>query len=70
MMDRIGVNPNDTVIIEDSIQGLRSALASGAHVVAKSGSVPRESLEIAHRIVDYLNEINIEFLDDLLREPV
>ena len=70
MMARINVNPQNTVIIEDSILGLRSALASGAHVIAKSGSVPRDKLQIAHRIVDHLNHISIEFIEDLLLDPI
>ena len=70
MMDRIGVSAKNTIIIEDSILGLRSALASGSHVIAKSGSVLRENLEIAHRIVDHLDEISIEFIEELLLEAV
>ena len=70
MMSRIGVNPINTVIIEDSILGLRSALASGAHIVAKSGSVPQNNLDIAHRIVYHLDEITLEFIEDLLLESI
>ncbi len=68
MMNRIGVDPENTIIIEDSLQGLRSALSSGGHVIAKSGSIPRKELEIAHRIVDHLDEITLDFIDDLLLE--
>ena len=70
MMERIGVVPKNTVIIEDSVQGLRSALSSGAHVIARCGSVPRDDLKIAHRIVDSLDEITIQFIEDLLRDPI
>ena len=70
MMARIGVNPKNTIIIEDSVLGLRSALSSGAHVIAKNGSVPSEKLKIAHRIVDHLNEITLEFIENLLLEPI
>ena len=70
MMSRIGVKAKNTVIIEDSILGLRSAIASGGHVIARKGSVPIENLEIAHKIVDHLDEITIKFLEDLLLEPV
>ena len=70
MMERINVNPQNTAIIEDSILGLRSALASGAHVIALNGSVPREKLEIAHRIVDHLDEISLEFIGDLLQKDI
>ena len=66
----IPVEPENTVIIEDSILGLRSAVASGSHVVALKGSVPPENLVIAHKIVDHLDEITMIFLEDLLLDPV
>ena len=70
MMRRIDVNPENTIIIEDSILGLTSALGSGAHVIARNGSVPREKLEIAHKIVDHLDEITQEFIEDLFVAPL
>ena len=70
MMRRINVSPLNTVIIEDSMLGLRSAIASGGHVVAKKGSVSHEKLDIAHRIVDNLDEITLEFIEDLLLDPI
>ena len=70
MMNRIGVDPKNTIIIEDSLQGLHSALSSGGHVIGKSGSIPREGLEIAHRIIDHLDEITLDFIEVLLLESV
>ena len=70
MMSRIDIGPENTIIIEDSIMGLRSALASGSHVIALKGSVPTENLEIAHKIVGHLDEITIKFLEELLLEPI
>jgi len=70
MLTRINVEPENTVIIEDSILGLRSAVASGSHVVALKGSVLPENLVIAHKIVDHLDEITMMFLEDLLLDPV
>ena len=70
MMSRIGVRPENTVIIEDSILGLRSAVASSSHVIALKGSVPKKNLVIAHKIVDHLDEITMKFLESLLLEPV
>ena len=70
MMDRIGVDPENTVIIEDSLPGLRSALGSGAHVIAMAGSVPIEKLNIAHFIVDHLDAVTLQLLEDLLQEPI
>ena len=70
MMARLCVNKYNTVIIEDSIQGLRSAISSGAHVIAISGSVPRTDLEIAHRIIDHLDEVSIDLIENLLLDPL
>ena len=70
MISRINVRPENTIIIEDSIMGLRSAVASGCHVIARKGSVPTENLEIAHKIVGHLDEITIKLLEELLLEPI
>jgi len=32
--------------------------------------VPLKNLEIAHKIVDHLDEITIKFIEDLLLDPV
>ena len=69
MMKRVGVSSNNTVIIEDSVLGLRSALESGGHVIARIGSVPQNKLEIAHRVVNHLDEITLKFIEELLLEP-
>ena len=50
--------------------GIRSALASGGHVIALNGSVPLEYLKNAHRIVDHLDEITLEFIENLLSEDI
>ena len=55
MIALLNVKPENTVIIEDSFPGLRSALSAGCHVIAKRGSVPEEKLAIAHRIVARLD---------------
>ena len=69
-MDKLDITPNNSVIIEDSLHGIRAALASGAHVIAKTGSVPEEDLIIAHHIVSHLDEITDNILDELLREQI
>jgi len=67
MMKKLGVKPINTVIIEDSIHGIRAALASGAKVIGKTGSVSVSELSIAHRIVTHLDEITHNMIEDLLR---
>ena len=68
MMSRLGVEPGNTVIIEDSLHGVQSGLASGAFVIAKTGSVPDPQLTIAHRIISHLNEITHFMIEELLQD--
>ena len=70
MMKKLNVLPTNSVIIEDSVHGLKSGLASGAHVIAKRGSVPDGDLSIAHRIVTHLDEITNNMLEELLQESL
>ncbi|MFC1618605.1 HAD family hydrolase [Candidatus Neomarinimicrobiota bacterium] len=67
MMRRLNVAPVESVIIEDSISGLLSALASGAWTIAITGSVPIEDMPGAHRTIDSLTEISAPFLEELAR---
>ena len=68
MMTLLGVEPENTVIIEDSLHGVQSGLASGAFVIAKTGSVPDSQLTIAHRIISHLNEITHFMIEELLQD--
>ena len=70
MIKKLNVLPINSIIIEDSLHGLRSALASGAHVIAKTGSVPDKDLSIAHRKVVHLDEITNDMLEKLLQENI
>ena len=70
MMTRLNVKPENTVIIEDSFNGLCSALSAGCHVIAKRGSVPEEKLSGAHQIVSNLNEITLNLIEELLQEKI
>jgi|TARA_B110000116_G_scaffold86980_1_gene75681 beta-phosphoglucomutase len=68
MMSKLEVAPTNTVVIEDSLNGIQSALASGASVIAKTGSVPESDLSIAHRIVTHLDQITHNMIEELLQE--
>ena len=70
MMKLLNVSSKNVVIIEDSLFGLQAALSAGAHVIAKTGSVPDKDLIIAHRIVSHLDEISEEFIVELLQETI
>ena len=70
MMKKLNVLPINSVIIEDSLHGLQAGLASGAHVIAKTGSVPNKDLSIAHLIVTHLDKITNDVLEELLQERI
>lgn len=63
MMGRLKVEPEQTVIVEDSIYGLRAALAAGAWTVALTGSVPEEDMPPAHAVVSSLTILSPEFFE-------
>lgn len=65
MMAQLNVRPDHCVIVEDSIPGLESALASGAYTVAITGSVSAEHMPPAHAIIRSLDEITVDFLESL-----
>ena len=67
MMEKLSVKPENVVVIEDSLHGIQAALASGAAVIAKTGSVPESNLSIAHRIITHLDEITHNMIEDLLQ---
>ena len=66
MMNRLSVNPKNCIIIEDSKQGLKSAVSSGAHVIGITGSIPKIELKIADKIIEHLDEITLDLLEKLL----
>ena len=68
MMNRLDIKAYNTVIIEDSLNGINAGLASGAKVIAKTGSVPIEELSIANLIVSDLSEITKDMIDKLLQK--
>lgn len=57
---RLGLDPKDCVVIEDSINGVRSGHAAGCRVIALTTTFPRPELERAgaRHIVDSFREID------------
>ena len=70
MMNKLNVLPKYVVIVEDSLVGLNAALASGAHVVAKTGSVPNEQLSHISYKINHLSEINKSLLKEILQKNI
>lgn len=64
--EALGVHPADAIAIEDTVPGLRSALAAGLRVAAVCHTLPPTALRDAHRIYPSTAAIT---LDDLLAIP-
>ena len=67
MMSILNTIPSNTIIIEDSINGIKAGLTAGAYVIAKTGSVPQNELTIAHKIIDHLEEITTDLIEEVLQ---
>lgn len=67
MMNRLGVQPEETVIIEDSLHGITSATRSGAFCVALTGSFSVDYLQKAHMVVESLGQIDTALIDEVSR---
>ncbi len=57
--ERLGLAPGDCIVIEDSINGVRSGKAAGCKVIGLTSSFPREALDAAGAdfVVDSFNEL-------------
>lgn len=62
--ERLGVNPAECVAIEDSINGVRSALAAGMFCIAiPDKRLSREPFESAHLILESMDGLRPELFD-------
>jgi len=50
-MDRLQLQPNQCIIFEDSIQGIKAGKAAGSYVIALEGSLEKEVLNEADLII-------------------
>jgi beta-phosphoglucomutase-like phosphatase (HAD superfamily) len=59
--ERLGVDPSECVAIEDSINGVRSAMGAGMYCIAVPDKrLSREPFESAHLILESLDELRPE----------
>lgn len=67
MMEKLAVQSDDAIVIEDSVHGINAGIAAGAFVIAKTGSVPLSELQKAHKIIHHLNELTPNVLEECLQ---
>jgi len=66
---KLGVKPENCVVIEDAVAGVTAAKRAGMHCVAVTSTHSRQSLKGADLIVKTLEEISINDLEGLVRSP-
>ncbi len=64
------VMPSECLVIEDSAEGVAGARTAGMKCLAVTNSYPREMLGAANRVVASLEEVQLDSLDSMFREPV
>jgi beta-phosphoglucomutase len=64
------IEPNECLVIEDSIRGICAARQAGMPCLAVSNSYPRNKLFEAHRVVDSLAELSLDDVRDLMQERI
>jgi HAD superfamily hydrolase (TIGR01509 family) len=62
----LGFVPGECIIFEDSLPGIRSGIAAGAHVIGVATTHKREELKAVKWIVDDFEAINSEYLSRLI----
>jgi beta-phosphoglucomutase family hydrolase len=62
---RLGVAPQDCVVIEDAVAGVAAAKGAGMHCIAVTNTHPRENLKAADLVVDSLESLTVPSLAGL-----
>ncbi len=65
--ERLGVKPENCIVIEDAVAGVAAAKRAGMRCLAVTNTHPRASLAEADLIVDTLAEVTVPDLADLLK---
>ena len=65
---KLGIEPENCVVIEDAIAGVTAAKRGGMHCLAVTNTNPKASLSKADLIVDTLEEVTASDLENLLHK--
>lgn len=56
-LDKLGIAPDEAVVVENAVLGIRSAKAAGLRVIAVASTMPREALREADVIVGTIGDV-------------
>jgi HAD superfamily hydrolase (TIGR01509 family) len=63
--ERIGIKPEDCVVIEDAPNGIQAAKATGAKCIAVTNSTTAENLAEADLVCDSLEQIDLDMIEEV-----
>ena len=63
---KLGVEPQDCIVIEDAIAGVAAAKRSGMHCLAVTNTHPKTNLAEADLVVDTLEAVSVNDLEKLI----
>ncbi|GAI34174.1 unnamed protein product, partial [marine sediment metagenome] len=61
---RLGVEPENCVVVEDAVAGVTAAKRAGMHCLAITNTHPKQSLKQADLIVDSLEAVTVNDLEN------
>ena len=64
--ERLGVSPENCVVIEDSKNGILAAKAAGMRVIAVATSFPKEQLGHADLVINHISELTPSIVESVL----
>jgi len=65
--ERLGIEPEDCVVVEDAVAGVAAAKRAGMRCLAVTNTHPGTSLAQADLIVDSLEKVTVRDLEELLK---
>ena len=67
-VEKLKVNVENCVVIEDSLEGINAAKRAGIKVIAVSTTEPKTSLEIADMIVNTVDDLDLEKIKKMVKK--
>ena len=63
--EKLNVKPEECVVVEDALNGIKAAKAAGMKCIANTNSFPKDKLTEADLIIDNFNELTIDTIKQL-----